>query len=821
MLIILHQILKRTRKMSKYTAEFTSINSVNYLIEIETEKGTKTGTFKLSGDPLNSTMDSDGKTLFSPIKCSGMSVSILTNNIPFDLYSGSALGTKINVKEGDRYIFKGFLTPCSYSMGFDSELEEIQLECVDGISVLKEIPYSSSHKDIRSFLTIIFNCLKKSGCFKNLYITNNIQFSASGNESVFDRIRISENNFFDKKDYELQPDSEIAMSCYDVLFEIMQYTGCTIIAEGEDVFILDYDAIRNSKNKYWRYDITGNKLTTPTQTDLTHSYKITDGSYAESGSKIDLSETFNKIKVTDDFYSLDSIVEGLNNSKNWINITSPTDEKLLQWVTSNDKYGESCVFTRKNGEGEDESFFVVLKKSYRGRIYFVLGKFFKNPMINTYHYNDSGNTLMDGGYFNNEMKYSKLWDGKGAFCVGLFTQDIESKDYNSWRSKYHSNLMSMSDEKRLSAFAELLRIADITNKKLTNYILCLNGDTNHIEHDKVRQYPYFTLTKNIPSVFGGENGYIIIQGSLIRHDETESPFPMNHKDDVSRKNTSIYKGESYFWARLRWGEKYWQEVESFGTMGGEWVDTPTDFKIFYGDPEKEQKANDFFDKNLPFYNTAAKIWGLNDENGFYVPAPTDQNLQGTIELTVYANKDTKGKKDVNNGKDKKNSYDTYKPKVVFFKGLDIKLCFADEALNEDAAKSDTVYTNEVSDYSNIREGEEIKCKICTFDNKTPSYSTTDYLDEEGKSQYIDKLFNQATNISLRPEEHIIYKIISQYQEPRVIFTANLKNSIGLKPYSLLTDKTLSGRSFIIDTIQRDYKYNKAEVSMIEKTNKYG
>lgn len=813
--------------MSKYKAEFQSINNIKYLIEIETEKGNNEGEFLLSGNPLCSSMDSDGKTMYAPIKCSGMTVSILTRDMPFDLYSGSVMGTNVNVKEGNRYIFKGFLTPCAYSMGFDRNIEEVQLECVDGISVLKEIPYSSSDKEIKPFINIIFNCLRKVNCFKTLYVTNNMQFDSTKNEAVFEKIRVSEANFFEEKDYELQPDNDVAMSCYDVLFEIMQYMGCTMVADGEDVYILDYDAIRTGKNKYWRYDISGNSLTKPTQLELSNSYQIKDGSYAENGSKVDLSQTFNKLTVKDDFYSLESIVEGLDNSKNWINITSPTDEKLLQWVTSNDKYAESWVFSRKNGVGENESFFVVLKKSNRGRIYFVLGKFYKNPMIKTYHYSDSNNSLMDESNFNAEMKYSKLWDGKGAICVGLYTQDIDKDVYDKWSRRFQNNNHSSqslwgsySDDKKLEEFGILTGMAKIESKKLVNYILCLNGDTSHIEHDKVTQYPYFTLSKNIPSVFGGEDGYIIIQGNLIRHDETESPFPMNHKDDVNRKNTSIYKGESYFWARLKWGNKYWQEAHSFGTMGGEWVDTPTDFKIYYGENDKEQKANDFFDRNLPFYNTAARIWGLNDENGYYVPAPTDQNLQGTIELTVYANKDTKGKKDVNNGKDKKNSYDTYKPKVVLFKGIDIKLCFADEALNDDAASEDTYYTNEVTDYPQVKEGEDIKCKICTFDSKTPSFSTTDYLDSSSNSQYIDKLFNQATNISLRPEEHIIYKIVNQYQEPKAIYTANLKNDIGLKPYTILTDKTLSGKTFIIDTIQRDYRYDKAEVIMIEKNNKY-
>lgn len=807
----------------KYIGEFADVNNKIYKIEITSQKGTGTKNLKLSGTPFTTSMDSDGKTIYTPIKSSGATITILTKEILVDLYSGSALGTKVDVTSDNKTVWTGYLTPCAYSQGFDEDLEELELECVDGLSVLKELPYRSDDKEIKSFLSIIFNCLKRAGCYKYLYVNDNVQLEKNSADSVMEKIRVSESNFFEQKDYELQPDDEVAMSCYDVLYEVMQFIGYTIIADGDEVYILDYDAIRSGRTKYFKYDLSGSLLSI---VNLNQSYHITGDSYSENGSKIDLTETFNKLTVVDDFYKIESIVEGLNDSKNWINITSPTDPRLMSWIDL-DKYRESMVFTRKNKRGEDESFFIVLAKNWKGRLYFVLGKFFKNPMITTYHYADNNNSKMDETYFNSDMMYSKLWDGKGAVCVGLFTKDIDSDTYDSWHRTFYNNNRppqyiwhTLSEDRKLEEFGKLVGLSNIENKKLVNYILCTNYDNSHIEHDEVTNYPYFTLKKDIPSVFGGEDGYIIIQGNLIRHDEPSTPFPMQHKDEVSRKNTSIYLGESYFWARLKWGNKYWQELSHFDTLGGEWVDTPTDFKIPYGNNDKEQKANDFFDQDLPFVNTASKIWGLNDENGYYVPAPTDQNLQGTIELTVYANKDTKGKKDVNNGRDKKNSYDTYKPKVVFFKGLDIKLCFADEALNEDAAKEDTYYTNEVDSYQNIKEADEIKCKICTFDDKTPSFSTVDYLDSNGKSQYVDQLYNQATDISLRAEEHIILKNVSQYQEPRISYQANLKNDLNLKPYCLLTDKTLTNRSFIIDVINRDYRYNSTQITMVEKTNNY-
>ncbi len=794
--------------MGKYTSEFTSIDGRDFKVEIET-KGSGSGTFLMSGEPLASSMDSDGKTMYAPVKTTGMTVGLLTKDLPFDLYSGDAMGVKVKVYEGTKVIWAGFNTPCAYTQGFDQELEEVQLECVDGLAVLKEIPYQSAGKEISTFLSIFHQCVSRSGCFKTLYVSNDLQLTSSANDSIMEKIRVSEANFFDDKEYEAQPDDDVAMSCYDVLFELMQYMCSTLIADGEDLYILSYDAIRQGKNTYYKYDISGSAPSGKTSVTLKQDYAIGEDSYAETGCRVDLSEVFNQLQVTDDFHNIDSMVDGLNEAKNWTNITATSDPGLTL---------PSSVITVKNKAGEDESMVIWLTKNWAGRIYFVLCKFYKNPLVTTYHYAKTTNALLSEANFN-PMTFTKMMAAKGATLVGYFTRDIDQSTFDTWWRTNQSGWPRFTNDRKLKEYGSLCGLAQIESKKLDNYVVCLNQSDKHIGHDDTTNYPYFKVKKSVSSLFGGAAGYLCIQGTVIRHDEPDTPFPMQHKDDVSRKNTSIYKNEGFVYAQLRWGDKYWEEESHFGTLGGDWTTRPVVFRLFYGDITKEIKANDFMDRELEIYNTAAKIWGV-DDTGYYVPAPKEGNLAGEVELTIFANKDTKGKWDRKNKKDKTNSYDGYPPYVMMYKNLDIKIGYADDALNEEAASADTVYINEVEDYSSIKRGEDVDVRICTFDDKTPSYSTVDYIDSEEKSQYLDKVYSQSTGLSLRAEEHIIYKTVNQYQEPRCIYEANLKDSIGLKPYCLLTDKTLSGKKFVLDTIQRNYKYNKAEVRLIEKSNVY-
>lgn len=805
----------------KYISEFADINNTIYKVEITTESGTNTENFTLGGNPFITQMDSDGKTIYAPIKSSGATIEMLTSKMPFEVYSGKTKGVKVTLTNTteNKVEWVGYVTPCAYDMGLDEEKEVVEIECVDGIAALKDMPYRSTSKAVDSFLNIVFKCLKRAGCYKNLYVTDNVQFTSSGTDSIMSKLRVSEANFFDEKDSEAQPDDSVAWSCYDVLFEVMQYMGYTLTTDGEDVYILDYDAMVKGRTKYFKYSLTGSSIGSPTAVTLSSSKLIDGDSHSENGAKITLDEVYNQVTVLDEFYEIDSLVDGLDSSKNYINITASYDTELKNWFKNNSRFYESEVFTVKNKAGEDESFFVTLTKADDGKIFFVVGKFYQNPLITTYHYNHNNNGLQNESEYN-PMKYSSLWNGKGATVVGYFTKQIESNKYNQWRVDITSNWDAQSKEVKLQQFGQLANIANIGSKKLVNYVLCLNQDTNHIEHDKVKNYPYFKIKKSVPTIFGGDGGYIVIKGTVIRHYMYNAPFPMNgtvyrHGDT---KKTSIYANEGYFWAQLKWGSYYWKNEGDYKTMG-DWVKTPSYFKIYYGDPTAEHRVDDWQDKDSPFYNNCGSLWGV-DENGYYVPTPPDGNLNGEVELTVFANKDTKGKWARNNKRDKKNSYSGYPPKVVLFKGLDITVGYSDDAMNEDAASADTYYCADNSTEDNVRQMEEIKFKICTFDNKTPSYSTVDYLDSAGRSQYLDNTYNLATRQLLRQEHHLVYKLVNQYTEPRAILEFNLKRQLNLKPYTILTNKTISGRKYIIQTISNDYRFGACTVEMIEKTDNY-
>lgn len=814
--------------MSKYVSEFTSINDINYKVEIITEKGNTTKNFTLSGNPFYTTMDSDGKTMYAPIKSSGATVEMLVNDLPLDIYTTNNQGTKVILTNtsNNSVEWVGYVTPSSYTQDFNVYLEVLQIDCVDGIASLKDVPFRSSTKGAETLLNVIFKILKVCNCYKYLYISDNMRFTSTDTTDIMSKIRLSEANFFDSKDFENQPDDDVAWNCYDVLYEIMQFMGYTITAVGDEVYIIDYDAIRKGINTYFKYSISGNSIGSSSKVTISHNHKITGNSLAETGTSFSLTEVFNQCIVVDEFYEIESVIDGVDSSANLTNITAYYDTQLKQWFQNDNRYNESEVFSVVNKAGETENFFVTVmydnveaSKPGRHNRYFVLGKIYKHAMISTRHYNDNNVLQNEANY--NPMMFSKLVDGKGATIVGYFTQKIENDAYDKWKKTLPSNWDGQSKDAKLQQFGKLCNLANIGNKKLTNYIVCTNPDNRgkHIEHDQVRNYPYFTIKKDLPVIFGGNDGYIILHGTVIRHSHSLAPFPMNgtcwyHNDE---SKTSIYSGEGYFWSQLKWGNYYWKNEGSYADQG-EWSTSVSYFKIFYGDPTKEVRMDKWFDKDSKFYNNSGALWGV-DEDGYYIPTPPNGNLSGTIEWTIYANKDTKGKWGRNNAKDKSNSYNGHRPKVMMYRDLDITVGYSDDALNDDAASADTIYTNDVTGYDRVSPMEEISFKICTFDNKTPSYSVVDYL-SNGKSVYLDKTYNQATKLSLRQEEHFVVRNVSQYQEPRVLLEINLKNDLNIKPWSLLTYDIIGNKSFIVDIMNIDYKFNKVNMNILEKNNDY-
>ena len=835
----------------KYTGEFDSIYKKSYKVEITTKTTGADKTIKLSGSPFVSSIASDGdEHIYCPIKCGGATVGILTENYIPDFYAGDpkAVAVKLTNTTDNRVEWTGYVTPSMYTQGFDQPKEELQLDCIDGIAVLKDIKYRSADKKIKTFQELIGYCLGESGCFKNLYITDNVQItSQTANDSVIEVFRLSEAGLFDKKDDITEPDENVAWSCYDVLYQICQYLGYTLVTHGEDVIILDYDALKKGNNKFFKYTITGSSLTGRTNATLNFNYSIKEGSYASSGSTVEMTEVYNKVTVVDEFMEQGEAEEEKEN------ITSSNDpywkESTIEGWGIGNWYDVCDTIIEKDQDGNNLTYQICVNRLHSENWVYTVIKFYSNSKYKFYRYSKESpytpnSTPIDGS--------GVLMNSKGAAYIQYCHVDLDGdKWHNSFLFKNKDNLNAYTMDQRRDEWVRLLnrQFASLSFKECIVMINGQQGKNGHIGISDIRNtveyaeyavrtiptepytnYPYFEYENNNPAVFGSKNSNLYITGTITTHDEWWNPWPMNNGKDnndlrYDKKQKSL--AGMFCWTKLQWGDRWyngegWQNTECFFRMywwpgikekigGGGYLVIVNNRLEIRG--YQEHWAKRYFDKDIPLVglDNADYVVG---EDAIVIPAPQDGNLNGKVKMTFYCPRDIW---DIRDGRCDR--YWTCVQCLTDFK-IEGRINGGGSLGDDSALDSDTVYTN-VIDNGAVNELDEISFKICTYDDKNASYSTVDKLKSDGNSEWIDQTYNKANYSgeggSMRQEEHFVYKLVSQYEQPRLRFNCNLKfEQVAPKLYGSFTDKTLSGKTFILDGVEIDYKMNKATLNLIEK-----
>ena len=812
-----------------YTAEFTSIKNVNYKIEINTEKGYGTHTLMLSGKPFSTKMDSEGKNIYSPLKTTSATVGIMTKSLESNIYSGKAKGTSIKFTNTstNKVEFIGYVTPCRYDQDWDEQLEEVEIECVDGIAVLKSIPYPVTGS-VETFANIIFNCLKQSGCFKKLYVTDNVQLTVNGTDNIIEKLRVSQNNFFEEKQ-EGQTNDDVAMSCYDVLIEVMQFLGYTMFAEGDEVYIIDYDAIKRGNNKYFSYILTGTTLGTYTTVTKSYKYQITGESIGETGTTVSLDKVYNKVTVKDDFYTYDSLFPNFGDAKYETNITAAHDPNASN-LTANRGYYAIDTITQTSKTGKPENYTIFICPAWKGKFLCCIVKFYKSDVFQFCKYDKI--TKQDRTEeCEKDMTWSKLFECHGAAYVRMWKKEVNSRDAFEFHLQYDNTLPQAT---KLQMWIDFLNI-DPQNITLTPYVLCLNWSDGHIgpaalqstgkynrtENEDCRKYPFVKLRRFDSSVFGGTDAYILINGKQLSHDEQNTPFPISdgaNNGSLKRKYDYKYYNEGFLWCRMKWGSNYWN--------GAGWQQQPCDFKLKYWEKDEGRiRVQNYFDKSFEFVDTAAKSM-IKGAKGYYMTCPQSGNLAGSVEFIIYCNRDLWGDSRRSHWH-AENRYSRYYNYVQVLSDLTMTAEISNGMLDDMNNDTDTTYTNVIATGA-VDKMSDINFKICTFDNKKPSYSGVDYLDSNKNSVYVKYTYNKALNSletsvtasnrdghKMVQEEHLIFKLVNQYQEPRTVIKTTLKN-LGHKLYGTYTDKIIRNKTFIVSEMNIDYKQETAEMKLTEK-----
>lgn len=798
-----------------YSGQFKDINNNLFEVKITTSSGSQTSSVTLGGTPFVTEMDSNGDTIYKPVKYQSATVTIITPDYNFDIYSAKAQGTKVVLYDSAGVIrWTGYVTPNLYDMGFVEDREEVEIECIDALSTLQYIKYSTDKKSIVTFLDVIKKLLSSCNSYTYFYVTNNIQLTKGGTDTILDKLYISEENFFDTKDDD-ETDEEVAWTMQDVLEEMCQYLGVTAVADGDSVYFIDYDAIKSGNNSYYKYEV--DSTASPSLVTLSFAKTIKADDYSETGGKLSLDNVYNKVTISDDLYTFDTVIPDIFSGA--VNITKSSDSTLTTSENAaNGMWGEVVSNEVGNTDDTNKNLLVMVDRVYNpqkkeyGDFNAVFVKYCDNPYYTFYKYNSSGQDITSSV---TELNYTDTKSMYGATIAKFDVQKLDNLD--SYFKTIIMQWVGIPAESRQEQLDKLLSNNDVTSVSLSNYIMMLNPSTNHIDNSKITQYPYFqTAVTDTSALFGGDNAYLVISGSLIYHYMSDDPYPIPEGEcDISEGRYTIDDGQAYLLAMLKWGSQFWD--------GTQWTSTSSTFKIPFikdGADSADRRADATMYKANDFVNTVSWRVGTS-EKGYLISVPSNEVVSGLPILTVYKPYDP----NFHSGKSGDDKGQYYKFNCVFLKDFTIKAIISDPTFS-DNSDTDTVYTN-VIDNDFVSELKEIKFKICTWDNKQPNYSAVAY--KSGSTlQFLDKTYNTAcysgeqewagsdntASTGLRQEEHLIYKLVNQYSTPSVILKLNLRNDN--KIYGLYGDTTISDKDFIIDAVNIDYKMNKQEITLIEK-----
>lgn len=830
-----------------YIGEFTSNAGNSYRIVLSTAATGPDTTVRLSGSPFVSSVDEVEGGLYSPIRCGGATIGLLLDTPLFDLYSGQAKGVKATVYRGAAKVWAGWVSPTMYDQGFDGEFEEVQLDCVDGLAVLKNIPYRTSMRSQLTLLEIIRKCLAESEVIDTLFISDNVQFTQTAVESVCERLRLSENCFFKDKDDPSQSDDDVAWSCQDVLAEIMRWLGLTMVVEGSAVYCLDYDQMKRSTPWYWRYDVAGGQ---GQRIQVKRQIDIDGSSYASSGTRLSLDKIYNKVTVADDFRSMQTLFPTFGDEAFETNITADNDSILTGGYAERYRW----PITINNGElGNVQVFFCEesMKNNddtWQGHI--VMVKFYKSDIFRFHRYLGSGKSKTDyTENFENAATWGRMLTTFGASYVKMWSKKLEPDEVLNLNLAMNSagvpfNGPVTDTNAAWEVYRSFLNFNSIGDISFEPLIIFRNPRDGHIgpsafnrtgNYDKVsgqagrwtayederedcQNYPCVTMRDSLPeAAFGGEDSYMLIKGSYMQHDKRYVPIPLSpDPSNVDHGNYRKLGDETFMWISLKWGDRW---LSRYG-----WLldpDIPGEDNRYYF-PLKWRLAEspifvkDYFAASFVLDDTS-KAKFVTSEKGVYIPAPKNGNLSGKPQLTIYMNRDSRGSGfNPSNG----NYYEYYYNEVQILKNFSIEFkTNAGGQLDESDLLTDTVYTNEI-DNGSVDPMDEITFGVCTYDGKDQSYSTVEIIDSSGPPQYADTFYNKALASleggPMRQEEHMVFKCVTQYSLPRALFECNLKNTLYPSMFSTFTDLSLPSRTFVVTGCTIDWKMESANLKLLEK-----
>lgn len=303
---------------------------------------------------------------FDHLLRSSATIRLLSRQYIPEFFATSARDVVVNIYRDDTCLFAGFLEPQSYSQPFNELYDEIELNCIDALSVMQyslykniggptvlydDVKVNATNRTFAAIVTEIINDVTSSldivgGHSFRCYYDMSKRTPSGTRMSTFSDIKVSELLF-------LGDTEDDTWTQQDVLAEIMKYLNLHIRQQGLDFYVFSWKTIRATEEvgtitDAMYYDLLNGRL----MAELWPKITLSADNVADCGANISIGEVFNKILLTDKVTETGEIVE------------SPLDEGyLVSPYTGKQKY-----MTELSADfAEDDS--ADAKNAFRAMVY--------------------------------------------------------------------------------------------------------------------------------------------------------------------------------------------------------------------------------------------------------------------------------------------------------------------------------------------------------------------------------------------------------------------------------------------------------------------
>lgn len=810
-----------------YYSDFKDIEDNDIRVEIYKD-GSEREAEELTLSTPAVTIDYMADSIFQPLKKSGASINILTENVLENLFTGELLSPQVRIyKDGDLFWF-GYITPNIYTQPYKDTLDLLTLECVDSISNLGSVDFRKSG-EITSLIAIISRLLDMVDSEKlasKIYIPKSV--SLDGNTDILGNLYIQERNFYDEKNEAEKAD--------EVVGSIMQYLGFTMMQYKDAYYIIDPDSI-SGNTSFLVYDReTG---TTSNETLDLSARNVMDIGIAKGTGTVSLGGVYNKVTLIANNNPLSAILPDFDNEDDIVNQSSNPDQSYTEsysfndinyellsgffksqsnWIykkpSTADISGEhdidevtlsnrdtikSGVFWQKvdsweTNEGEEHS-----SVSWKTYITMTGGGFLgSNPFLIL---NNTKPMILDGGYLIVNIKYK--------FSTDLRAHSVVKSMYDH-PNVYGSctGLTWNSDSDNIGADMWPDNTMFPCRMTIGNYYY--NGEEwidYSVYNAKVARGYYTMGADNIHgyTLHGGkgstnktgdwENWYRIqnAYGDWLYVTKTE------YDANTGIKETGKTKRNNHFWYVNGNGDTVQMCIDYY-------------YEIILGDRfylvHRNKTTENIYDVEYTLTNTVSyKMNIVDSSDGVAIKCPTDKTLYGRLTFQI-------------NAPDKLGINPQYRSdiasttlKAIHISDLTIKYSKAysyNSIYSTSTAEPDVTYTNEINS-GYCQEMEDVTLTVNSYTELATSYSYVMGLD--GNNYYYIKNGLRFGNSTMIPEEKLVERYVNYYSSPKYKYGNTLRN-VDVTPFSLISESNL-GKTMVVGKASYDLSNNCVEIEGLQ------